>query len=158
MIAVESVGQAILQHRIHQFKRAHLGAIAQMRHVRGERHAFLTTCNNDLGIARGDLLHAERNGAKAGTAQLVETPGRGFLRNAGRHRGLTCRVLALTGGKDLAKDDFIHFARSHTGAGQRLGNGDRAKLMGGNCAQRAVERADRCAGSAGDDNGLAHGK
>ena len=64
-----------------------------------------------LGVAVGDLLQAERNRAQAAAAQLVDAEGGLFLRNAGFHRRLAGRVLALRGGQDLPEDDLVDFAR-----------------------------------------------
>jgi hypothetical protein len=47
------------------------------------RHGFLAAGHDDVGVAVGDLLHAERDGAQARAAELVETPGRRLDRNAG---------------------------------------------------------------------------
>ena len=47
---------------------------------------------------------AERDGAQAGAADLVDAPGRHFLRDARGHRGLAGRVLALGRGQHLAED------------------------------------------------------
>ena len=48
--------------------------------VRRHRHRFLAAGDDDLGVAGGDLLHAERDGAQARAAQLVEAPGGRLLR------------------------------------------------------------------------------
>ena len=63
------------------------------------------------GVAACDLLHAERDRAQARAAELVEAPGGLLLRDAGLHRRLARRVLALAGGQHLAEDDFVHFGR-----------------------------------------------
>ena len=64
-----------------------------------------------VGVAVGDLLHADRDGAQPRAAELVEAPGGLFLRDAGRHGGLAGRVLALAGGEHLAEDDLVDLAR-----------------------------------------------
>jgi hypothetical protein len=79
-------------------------------------------------------------------------PGRRFLRDAGGHRRLAGRVLALAGGEDLAHDHFVDLLRRNTGALERCLDGDRAQIMGGNGRQSAVERPDRGAGGTGDND------
>ena len=64
-----------------------------------------------VGVAVGDLLHAERDGAQARAADLVEAPGGRLLRHAGVDRGLAGRVLALAGGQHLAEDDLVDLGR-----------------------------------------------
>ena len=87
--------------------------------MRGERHGFLAAGHDDGGVAVGDLLHADGDGAKPRAAELVEAPGGLFLRNAGGHRGLPGRVLALAGGEDLAEDDLVHLRAGSTLARSR---------------------------------------
>ena len=79
------------------------------------RHRFLAAGGDDLGIAIGDLLQAERHRAQAGAAQLVDAPGRALDGNAGVDRSLAGRVLALARGQDLAEDDLIDFLRLDLG-------------------------------------------
>ena len=67
-----------------------------------------------------------------------------LLRNAGLHRRLTGRVLALAGGQDLPEDDLVDVARLDLRA-QRAPRLDRrrAEFMGGRIGEGAVERSDR---------------
>ena len=91
------------------------------------------------GVSVGDLLHADRDGAKPRAAELVEAPGGLFLRNAGGHRGLPGRVLALAGGEDLAEDDLVDLARIDLGALERGLDGGGAEFVGRRVAEGAVE-------------------
>ena len=86
VIAVEGVPQAVLDHRVDHLEVAHLHAVAQMLAVRRQRHRFLAAGGDDLGIAIGDLLQAERHRAQARAAELVDAPGRAFDRDAGVDR------------------------------------------------------------------------
>ena len=56
---------------------------------------------------------------------------RWLLAECRAHRRLPRRVLALTGGQNLAHDHFINFRRRHPGALQHFLNGNRAERMGG---------------------------
>ena len=116
VIAVEGIDQAVAQHGVDEFDVAHFRAGAQMRGMRRLRHAFLAAGDDDLGVAIGDLLHAERHRAQARAADLIEAPGRLFLRNAGLHRRLTGGILALARGQDLSKDDLVDFVWRDLGA------------------------------------------
>ena len=69
-----------------------------------------------VGVAVGDLLHADRDRAQARAAELVQRPGGLFGRDAGRHGGLAGRVLARAGGEHLAEDDLVDLARIDLGA------------------------------------------
>ncbi len=112
MVTVEGIPEAILDHRIDEAHVAHLGARAQMRGMGGKRHGFLTTRDNDIRIAIGDLLHGKRDGAQAGAANLVKAPSGRTIRNAGGDGGLTGGVLSLRRGQHLAEDHLIHLAAS----------------------------------------------
>ncbi len=128
-----------------EFQVAHLHAGAQIGGVRRQGHVFHAARDDDVGVAVGDLLHAESDGAQARAAELVEAPGGLFLRNAGLHRGLAGRILALVGGEDLAEDDFIHFARRDIGARKGGLDGGGAQFGGGVLAESSAEGANRCA-------------
>ena len=65
VVAIEGIPQPVLDHRIDQLDVAHLGAGAQMLAVRRQRHRFLAAGDNHLGVAIGDLLHADGNGPQA---------------------------------------------------------------------------------------------
>ena len=136
MVAVEGVHQAVLEHRVDELHVAHLGAGAQMRGMRRQRHRFLAAGDDDRGVAIGDLLQAEGDRAQARAAELVEAPGRLLLRHAGRHGGLAGRVLALAGGQDLAEDDLVDLAARDLGARQRRLDGDGAEIVGRACWRR----------------------
>ncbi len=86
VIAVEGVPQAVLDHGVDQLEAAHLGAAAQILRVRGHAHGLLAAGDHDLGVAVEQRLIAERDGAQAGAAELVDAPGRAFHRNAGGDR------------------------------------------------------------------------
>jgi hypothetical protein len=103
---VEGVGQPVLDHRIDEAHVAHAGAGPQHRHMRGQRHAFLATRNDDFSIAKLNMLGTDSNRAQAGPAQLVNAPSRAFLWQACVDMGLPRRVLTLTGGQDLPHDGF----------------------------------------------------
>ncbi len=98
VVAVEGVPEPVLDHGIDELEIAHLLAAAQVLRVGGERHRFLAARHDDGGVAVGDLLHADRDGAKTGAADLVEAPGGRLLRDAGRNSTLDCgRVLRPLG-------------------------------------------------------------
>ena len=119
VVAVEGVPQAVLDHGVDHREVAHLHAAAEMRAVRRHRHRFLPAGDDDVGVAGGDLLHAERDGAQPRAAELVQAPGGGLLRQAGADRRLAGRVLALAGGQDLAEDDLVDLVRLDLGALER---------------------------------------
>src|SRR6476619_4231460 len=107
----------------------------------GLLHRFLTAGDDDIGIAIGDLLHADRDGAKTRSAELIEGPGGLFLRHARLHGSLTGRILTLTGGQNLAHDDLVDLAwLDLCPLHGRLDRG-RAELMGRRVGEAAVERA-----------------
>jgi hypothetical protein len=152
VVAVEGVPQAVLDHRVDELHVAHLGAAAHMGRVGGERHRFLAARHDDAGIAVGDLLHRDRDGAQPRAADLVEAPGGLVVRDPRVDRRLPGRVLPLRGGEDLAEDDLVHLGGVDLGALERRLDGDRAEIVGGGVGEAAVERADGGAGRADDDD------
>ena len=156
MIAVEGVKQTIAQHGVNKFQIAHFGAIAKVGAVLRHGHGFKTTRHDDIGVTRGDLLHSERNGAQTRSTQLIDAECGFFLRNTGLHGGLTGGVLALSGGKNLAHDHFVNLGGLNIGTGECGGDGSGAKLMRRRIGKRAVECANRSAGSADDNDIFGH--
>ena len=65
---------------------------------------LLAAGDDDVGVARLDLLGRERHRAQAGAADLIDPEGRGAVRNAGLDRRLTRRILALRGGRAPARE------------------------------------------------------
>ena len=109
---------------------AHLRAVAQMLRSAAPAHRFLAAGDHDVAVAVEDRLIAERDRAQAGAAELVHAPGRALDRDAGGDRGLPGRVLALTGGQDLAHDDLGDLAALDAGALERRLDRDLAQFVG----------------------------
>ena len=152
VVAVEGIPEAVLDHGVDHRVVAHLHAITQVGGMRRAAHRFLAAGGDDLGIARHDLLHAQRHGAEAGAAELVDAPGRAFLGDAGMDGGLAGGVLALAGGEDLAEDHLLHFGGLDLGAFHGGLQGDGAQEGGRHARQRAVEGPYRRARRRDDDN------
>ncbi len=100
-----------------------------------------------------DLLHAERHGAQARAAKLVHAPGRSLLGNACLHGRLARRILPFSRLKHLAEDYLVDFRRIDARALERALDGGSPKLVRWDGSECTIERADRCAGRAGDDDG-----
>lgn len=84
---------------------------------------FLAAGDDDVGVAKGDLLGAECHRAQAGAAHLIDAPGRGLFRHTGRNGRLAGRVLPLAGREHLAHDHFVHIIRIHPSALESRTNG-----------------------------------
>jgi hypothetical protein len=110
-----------------------------MRAVRRKAHALLAAGDDDVGIARGDLLRAEGDGTQARAAHLVHAEGRRIDRHTGRDRRLPRRVLALGRRQHLAHDHFIDIGRLDARPIERRVDGNLAKRMRGQRRQSAVE-------------------
>ena len=108
-----------------------------------ERHAFLTAGGDDGRITQHDVLRAKRDRPQARAADLVQTPGGGFDRQAGADMRLAGRVLALGRGQHLAKNGFGHLGLVDAGAGNEAFENGGAQFMGGGVGERAKEAADR---------------
>ena len=91
-------------------------------------HAFLAAGDDDRGGAGLDLLHAERDGAQARAANLIDAPCRAVDGNAGGNRRLPRRVLPLAGRQNLAEDDLGDVARLDAGALKRRLDGNLSEL------------------------------
>jgi len=157
VVAVEGVPQPILDHRVDHLEVAHLDAGAQMLRMRRQRHRLLAAGHDDLRVSGGDLLHAKRDGAQARAADLVKPPGRRTLRQAGMDRRLAGRVLALGRSQHLAEDHLVDLAGLDAGPHQQFANDGGAQLMRGGRREGPVERTDRGARGAGDDDRIGCG-
>ena len=152
VIAVEGVGEAVLDHRIDELHVAHLHAVAQMSDVGSLRHRLLSARDYDVGVAVGDLLQSDRHRAEAAATQLIE-PERGLLlRNARLHRRLPRRVLAFPGRKNLAEDHLVDLAGLHFRRRQRGLYRSRPQFVSGRIRERAIEGSDCGAFRADDDD------
>ena len=136
----------------------HLHAVAKVLGVRRLAHRLLAAGDHDVAVAVEDGLVAERHRPQARAAELVHAPGGALDRDAGGNRSLPGRVLALTGGQDLAHDDLGDPAALDAGALERLLDRDLAQFMRGQAGKRTVEGANRRAGRADDDDIVLHGK
>ena len=142
MVAVEGVPEPVLDHGIDELEIAHLLAAAQVLGVRAERHRFLAAGHDHLGVAVGDLLHADRDGAQARAADLVETPGGRLLGDARGDGGLTGRVLPSGSGEHLAEDHLVHVDRRNARALQCGLDRRGAEFVGRHGAEGTGERSD----------------
>src|SRR5262249_27893333 len=97
------------------------------------------TGDHDVGITVEDRLVAERHRTQTRAAQLVNSPGRTFNRDAGRDRGLASRVLPFAGGEDLAPDYLRHSRRLDTSALQDRLNGDLAEFVSRKACECAIK-------------------
>src|SRR6476646_7254139 len=156
VVAVEGIPETVLDHGIDHLEIAHLHAAAQMRAVRRLAHGFLAAGHHDLGIAVEDGLVAERHRAQAGTAELVDAPGRALDRDSRRDRSLAGRVLALTGGENLTQNDLGHLCAFDAGALEGLLDGHLSQFVGRQRRKRPAEGADRRARRTDDDNIVLH--
>ena len=139
VVAVERVPQPVLQHRVDEFQAAHLGAVAQMRGVRRQAHAFHAAGGDDGALAGADLLRGQGDGAQAGAAHLVDAERGLGVRQAGGARGLAGRVLALAGGQHLAEDQFVHVGGVDAGASTWPPEGRWRRARGRNGAQAPLK-------------------
>ncbi len=78
--------------------------------MRRHRHVLLPAGGDDVGVAELDVLGAQRDGAQARAADLVDAPGGAFCGQAGVDMRLAGRVLALAGGQHLAQDRLADLA------------------------------------------------
>src|SRR3546814_4521723 len=83
--------------------------------VHGHGHAFLPTRDDNVRIAIHDRLHSGCDGTQSRPADLVDAPGRYFLRYARGHGCLPCRILTLASSEHLA-----HRSEEHTSELQSL--------------------------------------
>ena len=142
VIAVEGIPQTVTDHRIDEIEVTHLLPGAQMRDVGRQRHVFLTTGDDDPGIAQRHMLRAQGNRPQTRATDLVQTPGAGFFRQTGADGGLTGRVLALTCGQHLTQNGFFHFGLVDPGTGHDAFDHGSTQIMGRSARERAVEAAN----------------
>ena len=120
VVAVEGVGQAVLDHGVDHLQVAHLDAAAQMRAMRRHRHRFLAAGDDDLSRRRVAICCMPSATARRPEPQSWLRPQAvASLRHAGLHRRLARRVLALAGRQDLAEDHLVDLGRIDAGALER---------------------------------------
>ena len=112
VVAVEGVPQAVLDHGVDELRgRPSSCRCAGARACGAMRHDSWPPATTIVGVAVGDLLHAERDGAQAGAAELVQAPG--------RSPPAGCRRPSRPGGpgsgpapavQDLAEDHLVDLA------------------------------------------------
>ena len=127
-----------------------------MRAVRRLAHRFLPAGDDDFGIAVEHRLVAERNRAQPRAAELVDAPGRTLDGNPSANGCLTGGILSLPGGQDLPQDHLGNLRSFHAGPAQRFLDRDLSQFVGRQGGKRTVERADRGAGRADDDDIVLH--
>jgi hypothetical protein len=130
VVIVESVPEAVLDHRIDELQVTHLCAVAHVSGVSRLAHAFLAAGDDDSCITRFDLLHTQGDGAKTRTADLIDAPGRGIDRNSGADGSLPRGPLALSGGQHLAEDHLGNVSRLNFSPLQGCFNRNFAKFRG----------------------------
>ena len=118
--------------------------------VRRHGHGFLPACNDDGCIAGHDLLHAQRHGAQAGSAELIDAEGGRFLRYAGFHGRLPRGVLPFARRQHLTENDFIDFICRNTRAFQHGIDDGCPQLVGRRVGEVAIEGTDGGARGAGN--------
>jgi ferredoxin len=102
-----------------------------------------------------DVLRPDGDRTQTRAADLVQRPGRGFLRQTGVDMGLTGRVLALSGRQHLTEDRFRHLGLVDPGPFDHRFDHARAELMRRGIREGSVETADRGARSR-YDNDIGH--
>jgi len=76
-------------------------------------HALHTPRDDDVLVAKLDLLGADDDALEAGRADLVDGRRVCLFRDAGEESGLTCRGLAYTGLDDIANKDLLDRRGGH---------------------------------------------
>ena len=131
-----------MEHVVVQGAVAHAEAEARFfEEIGGHTHALHAAGNHHLGIARTDGLGGQHHRLEAGAADLVDGQGLDLPGQAGHHRGLLGRVLAVTAGQDLAHDALVDRFLVDPGPADGLGDDQTAQLGGAHVRQGAVEAA-----------------
>ena len=145
--------QAVVDHLVLEDAVAHAVAGAGFGdQVRGQAHVLHTTGEHDFSRAGFDGVGGHVQGFGAGGADHVERPGVDVFGNAGEKGRLAGRVLALTGLKDVAHDDFFDLFGVDAGPLEGFDHGDGAKLARRDLGQGAKITADGGTGGAEDHN------
>ncbi|MCY1370424.1 hypothetical protein D9M69_575140 [compost metagenome] len=126
------------------------GAVAQAaapahrrQDERTAAHALGAGADGDVGIAEEDALRGGDDRLQAGAAQAVDVERRGFLRDAGVHRGDAAEVgVARFGGNHVAHHHMADLGRGDARAldGGLAGSGSQG--CHGNVLQGAAEGTD----------------
>lgn len=81
--------------------------------LRGIAHALHATRDDNVPVAKLNLLGADDDAFEAGRADLVDGRRVCLFRDAREERGLACRGLAYTGLDDIADEDLLDRGQGH---------------------------------------------
>src|SRR5262249_19328918 len=98
--------------------------------------------DDDVRVAGGDRLNAERHGLEPGAADLVDGERGDLDRNLGIDTALARGILTKPRLQHVAHDHFVDHVRPHTGALERLPNCHRPELHRREVFEGASERSD----------------
>jgi hypothetical protein len=118
-------------------------------------HVLDAAGDDHLRVAGADGLRREHHSLQTRTAHLVDGERCDAVGEAGREGGLARRVLPQPRLEHIADDHLVHTTGGHVRPFQRLGDGDRAELRGGNLGEGPEKLADGSAGC-GEENGFVH--
>jgi hypothetical protein len=113
-----------------------------MGNMGAETHAFLTACDDDVRIAKLDVLRAKGDSAQARAADLIDAPCGGFLRQTSIDMRLTRGILALASRENLAQNGFRDFRFLDACAIHNRFDHRSAKIMGGDIGKASAERSN----------------
>ena len=81
--------------------------------LRSIAHALHATCDDNVLVAKLDLLGADDDALEAGRTDLVDGRRVCLFRDACEESGLACRGLAYTGLNDIANEDLLYRGQGH---------------------------------------------
>ena len=122
------------------------------------RHRFLPAGDDDVGVAIGDLLHAERHGAQARAAELIELQA---VFSCGTPAFIAaCRAgfWPWAGGQDLPQDHLVDLARLDLRPLDSCFDRGRAKIMRRSIRRMISGRPRSKQQSSGEDRGERGGR
>ena len=151
MVIVESVPQAVFDHRVDQYAVAHTVAITSFRNsVRSCGHVFHTACYDNVGVAGFNHLSGEGYAAETGTADFVDRHSRRFNGETRFDHSLTSRVLALSSLENVAHNDFVNDSFVDACAFDGFFDNDSAQICCRNVFQGTAKFTNSCTASTYD--------
>ena len=153
VVVVVNVPQAIVHHGVDDLRVAETVSLARLRQKIGSvGHGFHSAGDDDGTVSGLHRLRRERDGFQSGAADFVDCHGTCRGRESAEDGGLARRILAESGGDDVAHDALVDLRGIDAGALDGLANRDGAELRRAEIGEAALKFSDGGAAAGDDDN------
>ena len=143
VVVVVNVPQAIVDHGVDELRVAQTVSLAGLRQQIGSiGHRFHPAGNDDRAVTGLYRLRRERDGFQSRAADLVDCHGTCCGRESAEDCSLARRILAESGGDDVAHDALIDLRRIDAGALDRFPYRNGAELRRAEIGKATLKFSD----------------